>query len=366
MNITPEQIRQSLSHIVHPEHHKDIVELGIVQDVRIENETITFALRPLAGNDPFGSSIARAAKRQIAKDFPGLQAQVHIERPEAPKHELPPRQGGPAQVKRIVAIASGKGGVGKSTITANLGVALTRKGYQVGILDADVFGPSMPLMLGVTDARPEMIQQTEEDLIIPVEAYGMKMLSMGFFVSPQEALVWRGPMASNALKQIMHMGLWKALDFLLIDLPPGTSDIHLSIVQELQLAGAVVVSTPQEIALADARKAIAMFSLENIAVPILGVVENMAWFEPEELPGHRYYIFGREGAKRLADEEKVPLLGQIPLIQGIREGGDAGCPIAAASSSLGSAFDALADQFIAQVEKLGPPVPADSQPPAKG
>lgn len=352
MSISHQQILDSLACITHPEHNKSIVELGIVQNIQLQDSTLTFSLRLLAGNDPFGPSLQKAAKKALNAEFPELSVEIAIEHPSAPTAELPPRKGGVANVKNTIAIASGKGGVGKSTITTNLAVSLARKGYSVGILDADVFGPSMPIMLGVTGQYPEVLNEEGEDLIVPLEAHGVKMLSMGFFVATSQALVWRGPMASNALKQVLHMGLWGELDFLLVDLPPGTSDIHLTVIQELALTGAIVVSTPQQVALADAHKAFSLFRGVNVNVPIIGIVENMAWFEPLELPGHRYYIFGKEGTKELATEYDVPLLAQIPLVQGIREGGDSGCPTAAETSPLTDAFDLLADRFLEEWGKL--------------
>lgn len=360
MNVS--QVENVLKGIVHPETSIDIVSSGMVQSLAVEGNKVSFKLQLLSGHDPFGSSLLRSAKRKLQTVFPEaeIEAEVVPMQPEDDTEAIP-RQGGVADVKNIVAIASGKGGVGKSTITANLGVALARKGYKVGVLDADVFGPSMPMMFGVEDGRPEVRNENGEDLIVPLDVFGVKMLSMGFFVSPQDALVWRGPMASNGLKQILHMGLWGDLDFLLLDLPPGTSDIHLTVVQELSLTGAVIVSTPQPVALADAQKALSMFTNRDIAVPVLGIVENMAWFEPLEFPGHRYYIFGKEGALKFAEENAVPLLAQIPLVQGIREGGDTGIPVASDSGIMANAFDELAHNFIEQVnirnESLPPTTP---------
>lgn len=252
-------------------------------------------------------------------------------------------------VKNIIAVSSGKGGVGKSTVAANLAVALAKMGYKVGLLDADIFGPSMPKMFQVEDARPYAETIDGRDLIIPVEKYGLKLLSIGFFVDPDQATLWRGGMASNALKQLIADANWGELDYFLIDLPPGTSDIHLTIVQNLALTGAVVVSTPQQVALADARKGINMFTLDKVNVPILGLVENMAWFTPAELPENKYYLFGREGAKRLAEEMNVPLLGQIPIVQSICEGGDNGLPVALDENTItGRAFIQLAANVVEQ------------------
>ena len=340
-----------LSGLVHPEKKQDIVTLGLVHDVDCSPAGIRFQLSPLSANDPFGVSLLRQARRIISEAYPDTPVEVQLQGQEPKQQEpkpLPPRQGGVQNVAQIVAIASGKGGVGKSTLTVNLAVALARKGYRIGLLDADVFGPSAPIMLGVEDERPEVKNEEGEDLIIPVEAYGVKMLSMAFFVAPSDALVWRGPMASNALKQIIHMGLWGELDFLLIDTPPGTSDIHLTLTQDLNLSGAIVVSTPQRIALADAQKALSMFSNHEIAVPIVGMVENMSWLEDDN--GERHYIFGKGGAAQLAQELGVPLLGEIPITQNLREGGDTGCPLAAGSDRLAQVFDTIAANFLEQMK----------------
>jgi ATP-binding protein involved in chromosome partitioning len=255
-------------------------------------------------------------------------------------------------VKNIIGISSGKGGVGKSTVAANLAVALAKLGYKVGLLDADIFGPSQPKMFQVEDARPFAEQKDGRDLIVPIEKYGVKLLSIGFFVDPDQATLWRGGMASNALKQLIADADWGELDYFLIDLPPGTSDIHLTVVQTIALTGAVVVSTPQAVALADARKGINMFTNDKVNVPILGLVENMAYFTPAELPDNKYYIFGKEGAKKLAEEMNVPLLGQIPLVQSICESGDAGKPVALDENTItGKAFLTLAAALVRQVDK---------------
>ena len=256
------------------------------------------------------------------------------------------------KVKNIIAVSSGKGGVGKSTVAANLAVALAAEGYKVGLVDADIFGPSIPKMFGCEEAQPYMEQIDGKDFIVPVEKYGVKLLSIGFFVDPASATVWRGPMASNALKQMVEQGFWDELDYMLIDLPPGTSDIHLTLVQTVALTGAIVVSTPQQVALADAIKGINMFESPGIQVPVLGLVENMAWFTPAELPDHKYYIFGREGAKQLAEQRGLRLLGEIPVVQSICDGGDAGKPVALNADSItGTAFRQLADEVVKAVEE---------------
>ena len=255
------------------------------------------------------------------------------------------------EVKNIIAVSSGKGGVGKSTVAANLAVALALQGHKVGLLDADIFGPSQPKMFNVEEARPYMVEVGGRELIEPAANYGVRLLSIGFFVNKEDAVLWRGAMASNALKQLIGDANWGDLDYFLIDLPPGTSDIHLTMVQTLAITGAIVVSTPQEVALADARKGISMFTGEKINVPVLGLVENMSWFTPAELPENKYYLFGKEGGKRLAEELNIPLLGQIPIVQSICEGGDSGKPVALNPDSItGQAFQKLAENVVKQID----------------
>ena len=256
------------------------------------------------------------------------------------------------QVKNVIAVSSGKGGVGKSTVAANLAVALSKLGYKVGLLDADIFGPSVPKMFQVEDARPYAEMVDGRDLIVPIEKYGIELLSIGFFVDPNQATLWRGGMASNALKQLVGDAKWGDLDYFILDTPPGTSDIHLTLLQTLAITGAVIVSTPQQVALADARKGINMYMNDKVNVPILGLVENMSWFTPAELPENKYYIFGKEGTKKLAEELNVPLLGQIPIVQSICENGDKGTPVALDENSVtGQAFLELARNVVAQTEK---------------
>ena len=353
MAIYPKLILDALSTVRYPGTGKNIVEVGMVDDnIRIDGNKVSFSLIFEKPTDPFMKSVVKAAETAILT-YVGEDVEiagnisvttVQQARPEVGKL-LP-------QVKNIIAISSGKGGVGKSTVAANLAVALAKLGYKVGLLDADIFGPSMPKMFQVEDARPyaEMIDGRE--LIVPIEKYGVKLLSIGFFVNPDQATLWRGGMASNALKQLIGDAAWGDLDYFLIDLPPGTSDIHLTVVQTLAVTGAVVVSTPQQVALADARKGINMFTNEKVNVPILGLVENMAWFTPAELPQNRYYIFGKEGAKKLAAEMKVPLIGQIPIVQSICEGGDDGKPVALNEDTVtGQAFIQLAEELVRQTEK---------------
>lgn len=353
MTIYPKLILDALATVRYPGTGKNLVEAGMVDDnIRIDGNKVSFSLIFEKPTDPFMKSVVKAAETAILTyvgkdvDIKGNISVTTIQtaRPEVSKL-LP-------QVKNIIAVSSGKGGVGKSTVSANLAVALAKQGYKVGLLDADIFGPSMPKMFQVEDARPYAERIDGRDLIIPVEKYGLKLLSIGFFVDPDQATLWRGGMASNALKQLIADADWGELDYFLIDLPPGTSDIHLTIVQTLAVTGAIVVSTPQAVALADARKGINMFTNDKVNVPILGLVENMAWFTPAELPENKYYLFGKEGAKKLAEEMNVPLLGQIPIVQSICEGGDKGTPVALNENSItGMAFMELADNVVKQVNK---------------
>lgn len=344
--LTASSVLDSLREVINPDDEKDIVTLDMVRDLKIEGRKISFTLVFPKSKNPFAQSVKKSCEQMISsllgKDIVTeikLDARqvVHKDRP------LP-------NVKNIIAIASGKGGVGKSTVAVNMAVALAKLGYSVGLIDADVYGPSIPKMFDVESAKPVLKQIDGKDRIIPVEKYNVKMLSIGFFVDEKEALVWRGPMATSALKQLIHDGYWGDLDYLLVDLPPGTGDVHLTLVQSLAVTGVVIVSTPQAVALADAIKGISMFTGKSIRVPVLGLVENMAWFTPAELPDHKYYIFGKDGCKNLAAEMKVPLLGQIPLVQGIREGGDSGRPVADDENSVsGQAFMDLASETVRQV-----------------
>lgn len=353
MTLYPKLILDALATVRYPGTGKNIVEAGMVEDnIRIEGMKVSFSLIFEKPTDPFMKSVIKAAETAILT-YVGKEVEIEgnisvktrqTARPEVGKL-LP-------QVKNIIGISSGKGGVGKSTVAANLAVALAKLGYKVGLLDADIFGPSMPKMFQVEDARPHAEQMGGRDMIIPVEKYGVKLLSIGFFVEPDQATLWRGGMASNALKQLIGDAAWGDLDYFLIDLPPGTSDIHLTVVQTLAMTGAIVVSTPQAVALADARKGINMFTNEKVNVPILGLVENMAWFTPAELPENKYYIFGKEGAKELAEEMNVPLLGQIPIVQSICEGGDKGTPVALDENTVtGRAFLSLAASVVRQVDR---------------
>lgn len=353
MTLYPKLILDALATVRYPGTGKNLVEAGMVEDnIRIDGMKVSFSLLFEKPTDPFLKSVVKAAEAAILAHV-GQDVEIEgnisvrskqAERP-GPGKLLP-------QVKNIIGISSGKGGVGKSTVSANLAVALAKLGYKVGLLDADIFGPSMPKMFQVEDARPYSEKVDGRDLIVPIEKYGIKLLSIGFFVDPDQATLWRGGMASNALKQLIGDAKWGELDYFLIDLPPGTSDIHLTVVQTLAMSGAIVVSTPQAVALADARKGINMFTNEKVNVPILGLVENMAWFTPAELPENKYYIFGKEGAKQLAEEMNVPLLGQIPIVQSICESGDKGTPVALNEDSVtGRAFLQLAASVVRQVDR---------------
>ena len=351
VDLYPKLITEALEKVRYPGTGKNLVEMGMIEDdIRIESNKVSFSIVFEKPNDPFVKSVVKAAETAILTyideniDIKGnIRVKTRQARPPEPPRLLP-------EVKNIIAITSGKGGVGKSTVAANLAVALAQLGYRVGLLDADIFGPSIPKMFGEEEAQPVLERKGERELIVPVGKYGVKILSIGFFVNKAEALVWRGTMASNALKQLIADAYWGELDYFLIDLPPGTSDIHLTLVQTLAVTGAIVVTTPQEVALADARKGVSMFTGEKINVPVLGLVENMAWFTPSELPQNKYYLFGKEGGKRLAEELRIPLLGQIPIVQSICESGDAGKPATLNENSItGLAFRELARQTVEQV-----------------
>ncbi len=351
MTLYPNLILDALRHVRYPGTGEDLVTAGMVEDdLRIDGMNVSFSLIFDKPNSPFLKSVIKAAEKAIHTYVsPEVIVAITAKVPEAK-----PRQEEPIlpQVKNTLAIFSGKGGVGKSTVSANLAIALTQAGYKVGLLDADIFGPSQPKMFGCEDARPILEEVGDRELITPIERYGVRLLSIGFFVNPESPVLWRGSMASNALKQLISETHWGELDYLLIDMPPGTSDIHLTLVQTLGLTGAVIVTTPQQVALADAIKGIGMFADEQVQVPILGLIENMAWFTPAELPQNKYYIFGRDGGRELAEELDIPLLGQIPLIQSVCEAGDAGAPAALEQESLlGIYFRTLANSIVEQVNR---------------
>ena len=334
MKITRDQVKEALRTISAPGEGGDLIESGAVQNIQIFGDEIDINVElanpSLQARKKLEVSILKTLHQEV---YEKAKININVTVKKAPVQE--PIKGEPVpDIDSIIAISSGKGGVGKSTVTANLAIALAQMGCKVGVLDADIYGPSIPMMFDMEGARPLSIQVDGVSKMEPIENYGVKVLSIGFFTKPDQAVIWRGPMATKALKQLIFDAAWGNLDFLLIDLPPGTGDIHLSIVQSLPLDGAVVVSTPQSIALTDARKGIAMFQQENINVPILGVIENMAYFTPAELPDHKYYIFGERGAEYLAADKKVPFLGALPLIQSIREAADVGRPAALQEDTL--------------------------------
>ena len=351
MKLYPKLILDALATVRYPGTGKNLVEADMVADnLRIDGMTVSFSLTFEKPTDPFMKSMVKAAETAIHTYVsPEVEVTITTESRQAARPEvgklLP-------EVKNVIAVSSGKGGVGKSTVAANLAVALAKMGYKVGLLDADIFGPSVPKMFQVEDAKPYSENIGGRDLIVPVEKYGLKLLSIGFFVKPDQATLWRCGMASNALKQLVGDAAWGELDYFILDTPPGTSDIHLTLLQTLAITGTVIVSTPQQVALADARKGVDMYTNDKVNVPILGLVENMAWFTPAELPENKYYIFGKEGCKQLAEELDVPLLGQIPIVQSICENGDKGTPVALDETTVtGRAFLQLAAAVVRQVDK---------------
>jgi ATP-binding protein involved in chromosome partitioning len=351
MTLYPKLIMDALATVTYAGTKKNLVESEMVADTpSINGNKVKVVLLFPRDTDPFLKSTVKAAEASI-KYHCGQDVEVTIET-EFKSKPRPQNENLLPQVKNIIAVSSGKGGVGKSTVSANLAIALARLGYKVGLLDTDIFGPSIPKMFHVEDARPYAVNVDGRDLICPIEQYGVKLLSIGFFVSPSTATLWRGGMATNALKQLIADADWGELDYFILDTPPGTSDIHLTLLQTLSLMGAVIVSTPQQVALADARKGIDMYRNEKVNVPILGLVENMAWFTPAELPENKYYIFGKEGCKQLAAEMNVPLLAQIPLVQSICESGDEGAPAATkVNTATGQAFLNLAQAVITVVNR---------------
>lgn len=360
MDLYPKLIMDALATVMYPGTKKNLVDSEMIADQpAIDGMKVKVIIEFPRETDPFLKSTVKAAEAAIhyhvSKE---VEVEIVTEFKSKPRPEVGKMLPG---VKNIVAVSSGKGGVGKSTVSANLAIALARLGYKVGLLDTDIFGPSMPKMFDVEDARPYSVHVDGRDLIEPIEQYGVKLLSIGFFVNPETATLWRGGMASNALKQLIGDANWGELDYLILDTPPGTSDIHLTLLQTLAITGAVIVSTPQQVALADARKGVDMYRNDKVNVPILGLIENMAWFTPKELPENKYYIFGKEGCKQLASELGVPLLAQIPLMQGICESGDDGKPAALSSETMtGIAFINLAQAVVTVVNRRN-----KEQPPTK-
>lgn len=351
MTLYPKLITDALRQVIYPGTKKNLVDSGMVADnMRIDGMRVSFSLIFPRETDPFLKSTVKAAEAQIhysvSKD---VEVTIKTEFKSAPRPQVGNMLPG---VKNIIAVSSGKGGVGKSTVSANLAIALAKLGYKVGLLDTDIFGPSMPKMFGVEDARPYAVEKDGRQLIEPIEKYGVKLLSIGFFVNPQTATLWRGGMATAALKQLIGDADWGDLDYFILDTPPGTSDIHLTLLQTIAITGAVIVSTPQKVALADAIKGIDMYTNDKVNVPVLGLIENMAYFTPAELPNNKYYIFGKDGCKDLAKQMGIPLLAQIPIVQSICESGDAGAPAATNPDSItGQAFLNLAQAVVTVVNR---------------
>ena len=344
------QIITWLQEVEHPaKGDKNIVELGMVEKIEAGEGKVTVTLSFPKHRDPLAEYLIGSAKASIIRNAPaGTQVEVKTIIKDAAPKKKPGLDLGFEEVegiKHIIGIASGKGGVGKSTVAVNLAIALARLGYKVGLADADVYGPSVPKMTATEGLMPDAFQEGEKEVIVPLEKYGVKWMSIGYFAKPEQALIWRGPMACNALKQMILQVRWGELDFLLIDMPPGTGDIHISLVHDIPMEGAVIVSTPQDVALADVEKGVNMFRNESVNKPILGLVENMAWFTPAEHPDERYYLFGKDGGIRMAEKYQIPLLGQIPIVQSIREGGDAGEPAALSNRQDGLAFIEIAKKL---------------------
>lgn len=348
MIITEEQVLAALRNVEDPDLKKDLVTLNMIKELKIEDQTIGFTLELTTPACPMKDMLKNACTNAI-KHFVAPNAVVNINVTAKVTKPLDTTQLN--AIKNIILVSSGKGGVGKSTVASNLAVTLAKDGAKVGLIDADIYGPSVPIMFGLVGAKPSA-RETEngKTLILPIEKYGIKLLSLGFFADPDQPVPWRGPMASNAIKQLFNDGDWGELDYLIVDLPPGTGDIHITISQSFPIAGAVIVTTPQQVALADTKKGLAMFRMQGINIPVLGVIENMSYFTPAELPENKYYIFGKDGGKALADQYGVPFLGEIPLVQSVAEAGDSGEPIAVnGTSPLALAFTEIAGKMAQQI-----------------
>ena len=349
MSITKEQVISALRHVNDPDFKKDLVTLNMIEDLQIDGKKVSFTMVLTTPACPMKDMMRNSCVEAIHK-YVDASAEVEINITSNVTTRRTEKAKIMPGVRNIIAVASGKGGVGKSTVAANLAVSLAKLGARVGLIDADIYGPSVPMMFNVMDEKPEAFERDGHTMIRPLEKYGVKLLSIGFFVDPSKALVWRGPMASNALLQLFTDSDWGELDYVVIDMPPGTGDIHLTISQQVPVTGVAIVTTPQEVALADARKAISMFNTDKIKLPILGIIENMSYFIPGELPDNKYYIFGKEGGKRLAEQNEIPFLGQIPIVQSICESGDKGSPIALDDQSpVAKAFLELAKNIARQI-----------------
>ena len=346
MEITKENILLALREVQDPDLKKDLVTLGMIQNIHIHDKKVAFDVVLTTPACPLKELIKSDCEKAMEKHFGELALTINMTSNVTSKRDEGPVLPG---VKNIIAVSSGKGGVGKSTIASNLAVALAKTGADVGLIDADIYGPSVPTMFNCEFEQPSVVQEDGKNKIVPILQYGVKLLSIGFLTNSEDAVVWRGPMASSALRQFISDAKWGDLDYLLIDLPPGTSDIHLTLVQSAPVTGAIVVTTPQKVALADAQKGISMFKQKQINVPILGLVENMSWFTPEELPDNKYYIFGKDGGRNLAEKNGVEVLGEIPIVQSIRESGDNGFPAVMKDGKISDAFIKLAEKVAQQV-----------------
>lgn len=346
MELTKENLLKALSEVIDPDLKKDLVSLGMIQNIHIDGNKAAFDVVLTTPACPLKEVIKKDCEDKIQKHLGEVKTIINMTSNVTTKRDEGPVLPG---VKNIIAVSSGKGGVGKSTVAANLAVALARSGADVGLIDADIYGPSIPTMFNCEFEQPGIVQEDGKNKIVPIQQYGVKLISIGFLTNSEDAVVWRGPMASSALRQFISDAKWGELDYLIIDLPPGTSDIHLTLVQAVPVTGAVVVTTPQKVALADAQKGMSMFKQPQINVPILGLVENMAWFTPDELPDNKYFIFGEGGGRKLAEKNEVELLGQIPIVQSIRESGDNGYPAAMKDGEISDAFKHLAENVARQV-----------------
>ncbi len=352
MEFDKEKIVESLRSVNMPGTSQDIVSMGGIREVRVDGSKVQVEAVIFSPALNMRRKVENQIKYLIEKLYPQAGVSVNVGSEKPGDDPVAPVETSISQVKHIIAVASGKGGVGKSTVSANLAVALSRAGYKVGLVDADIYGPSMPIMFDVENAMPTAVEQDGKDMMTPIEAYGIKLQSIGFFAKPDQAMAWRGAMATKALQQMIFETQWGELDFMLIDMPPGTGDVHLTLTGSLPLTGAIIVTTPQNVALNDARRGIELFLNKNINVPIVGLIENMAYFTPAELPENKYYIFGREGGKALAADYKVPFLGEIPLVQSIREASDAGRPAALeANTPIGKAFAQIAGKVAEFAQK---------------
>ena len=357
--MTKEKVLEALSNVQEPDLGKDLVTLNMVKDIEINGNQVSFTVVLTTPACPLKDMIKNACINAI-KILVSKEAEVTVNFTANTTTNRVDEGAVLPKVKNIIAVVSGKGGVGKSTVSANLALALAQGGAKVGLMDADIYGPSVPIMFGVRGERPLMMDIEGKGMIIPLERYGIKLMSIGLLVDEKNAVVWRGPMASSAIRQFVTDVYWDELDYLVVDMPPGTGDIHLTLMQTVPVTGAVIVTTPQDVALADAKKGIAMFGQAQLNIPIIGLVENMSYFTPAELPGNKYFIFGKEGGKRLADEYDLPFLGQIPLVQSIREGGDQGIPIMMSDDNITkNAFEGFASYVVRSIAMRNANMPAE-------